>query len=316
MCQNPTTLPDGTIVACRRCRVCNDNQTNDWVGRCLAESRTAVATHSVTLTYGRDKDGVDRHERTAVLTYSDVQLWLKRLRKAGYPLRYLIAGEYGKLKGRAHWHAIIFWQDRVPPLKLYQRYWDDFWPHGHQVWKKPTPTHVKYCCKYIRKDQKDEQAQTKFVVSKVPHIGAHYFAQRALEHVKQGNPPLDRYYTFPEAKLKNGRLKKFYLKGTAFEKFMQTYVLEYNKAHPGKHLLNSELLEEWADKQVQDWSLPEKLVKAMKEADRRAAEETSLDAQVRAEFKRRHNLHYFGKNMRGFYETEWEADDEQEEPWK
>lgn len=302
MCLNPTMLPNGQLVACRICNLCKDNYTKDWVGRCLAESRTSVATHSVTLTYGRDANGVDRHERATVLTYSDVQIWLKRLRNNGYPCRYLIAGEYGSEKGRAHWHGIIFWKDKVPPIKMYQRYWDDMWTHGHMVWKRPEPSHVKYCCKYIRKDVGDKQAQSKFVFSKVPHIGALYFENKAKEMVRRGLVPQDAYYTFPEAKLKNGRPIKFYLKDTARDKFMQAWLDEYQKRHPGKHTPASEFLDEWMDKQEPYFQ----------EIDKWPRQNIDLEAMVKrdedlekAAYRKAHYEWHFGGDMLGWDRPDW-----------
>lgn len=311
MCSDPQTLPNGVVVACRRCRICNDNVTKDWTGRCLAESRTSVATMSVTLTYGRDKNGVDRHERAAVLTYSDIQLWLKRLRNNGYPVRYLISGEYGKRKGRSHWHGIMFFQKEALPVKKYTRFWDDLWTHGHQVWKDPTPKHVAYCCKYIRKDIKDANAQSKFEVSKVPPIGGHYFVSKAVEMVKQGIVPHDRLYTFPEAKLKNGKPVQFYLHGKTFDLFMNTYVKAYRIRHGDKvHLPNSDMLDEWMDKQepyvgaVDCWPRLPKTLEEVKEIK---------EAQAKIDYRAKHNEYFFGKNMMGLYETDWIPDGEEEQ---
>lgn len=304
MCLNPTTLPNGQLVACRICNICVENAAWDWVGRCLAETRTSVATHSVTLTYGRDKDGIDRHERATVLTYSDVQIWLKRLRNNGYPCRYLIAGEYGTLKGRAHWHGIIFWQKTVPPIKLYQRYWDDMWTHGHMVWKKPEPSHVKYCCKYIRKDAKDKNAQSKFTFSKNPHIGGEYFEQKARQMVKEGLVPRDAFYTFPEARMKKtGRLRKFFLKDTARDKFMEAWCRAYQERHPGKHFPESEFLWAWLDKNS-GW-VPSVDVWPRKPVDLDVVNEWHEDPEKVA-FRQEHYEWHFGGDMVGWDLPDWQ----------
>lgn len=310
MCNNPTTLPDGTIVACRSCDICTDNLTNDWVGRCLAESRTSVGTHSVTLTYGRDKDGVDRHERTSVLTYSDIQIWLKRLRNHGYPARYLVAGEYGTLKGRAHWHVIVFWQEKVMPVKMYQRYWDAHWEHGHQVWKRPEPSHVKYCCKYIRKDQKDTNAQSKFQFSKVPPIGAHYFINKAKEMVENGLVPRDRFYTFPEARRKKSReLIKFYLKGATWDLFMGAYCEAWEKKYPWKDFPPSEILHDWVGKHWHNRQMYVANPKNYKPVDQALLEE----ANRKEEYRKAHELYHFGKNRIGFFNADWTPDEQKEQ---
>ena len=130
MCISPRTLRDGTQVVCRECWRCRRARVDDVIGRCIAEMRTTpVGVHSVSLTYGRDRDessvtyGEAEHERAVVLTYSDVQKLMKLLRVNGYPCRYLVVGEYGSRKGRAHWHAIFFWTKRVPPGIVFGQNW-------------------------------------------------------------------------------------------------------------------------------------------------------------------------------------------------
>lgn len=111
MCEAPNKLPDGTLVACRECKQCSGRKIDDWTGRCIAESQAALRTFSITLTYGRDASNNPDHIRAAVLTYSDVQKYFKRLRASGYVVRYFAVGEYGSEKGRAHWHLIVFYGD-------------------------------------------------------------------------------------------------------------------------------------------------------------------------------------------------------------
>lgn len=176
MCIAPNRLPDGTEVGCRECWQCNSRKTDDWVGRCIAESKTALRTFSISLTYGRDEDNNADHIRAAVLTYSDVQKYIKRLRKSGYVVRYFAVGEYGSTKGRAHWHLIVFYYDNaaviaqriqhnaevqaglkrgsllpVPDAAVPEheistraadgdlrdvRFSDGHWEHGHAVWEE------------------------------------------------------------------------------------------------------------------------------------------------------------------------------------
>lgn len=176
MCIAPNKLADGTEVGCRECWQCCERKIDDWTGRCIAESKTALRTFSISLTYGRDDgDNVD-HIRAALLTYSDVQKYFKRLRKSGYVVRYFAVGEYGSTKGRAHWHLIVFYYDNagvIAERKLYNaeveaglrrgkplpvpvsvvpeheistrgadgdlrdvRFSDLHWQHGHAVWEE------------------------------------------------------------------------------------------------------------------------------------------------------------------------------------
>lgn len=92
MCLTPIRLKDNTPVACRYCARCRANRINDLVGRCIAEQAASSATFSVTLTYAGDVP------QAAALQYADFQKCLKLLRRHGYSVRYIVAGEFGEKK--------------------------------------------------------------------------------------------------------------------------------------------------------------------------------------------------------------------------
>lgn len=241
MCQAPNQLPDGTFVACRNCTQCKARKVTDWVGRCIAESKTALASHSVTLTYGRDENDEADHIRAAVLTYSDVQKWFKRLRRrrlvdgkwVTYPCRYFVCGEYGSTKGRAHWHAIIYWLERVPPLELEANIVQAEWEHGHSFWKAlddgyavSTAQAVRYVCKYLQKDADDLEAQGLLRMSKKPPLGAAWFRQLAQRYIDQGVSPQTLHYQHPGVDDRHGQPVKFYLHPASASAsiFLEAYV--------------------------------------------------------------------------------------------
>ena len=152
MCLSPLKISDVGWVACRECWQCRERKVDDWVGRNIAESKTAKAAHVVTLTYGEDPriGGID-HIRAALLTYSDVQKYLKRLRGDGYPVRYFVVGEYGSVKGRAHWHIVLYWQAAVPEHRHRENFMQKHWPHGWSYWDEVSPSAIRYACKYLQK---------------------------------------------------------------------------------------------------------------------------------------------------------------------
>lgn len=248
-------------VACHECWQCIATAVHQWVGRNIAESKSAKAAHYVTLTYGRDNDpesptfGQEDHPRAKVLTYSDVQKWLKRLRKAGFPCRYFVTGEYGGEKGRCHWHVLLYWSDKVPGHKLSERMWDDFWQHGHQWWETMHPDHVRYACKYILKEPHGEDDQQRVLprMSKKPALGTQFFLNRAERHVEQELPPRDLFYSWPEVtriNTKTGRQQviKFMMTGAVKRDFLNHYIARWKAAHPLRnHLPENELLDEWQD---------------------------------------------------------------------
>lgn len=253
MCIAPLTLNDGQQTGCHKCWQCRERAINDWVGRNIAESRTASAANAVTLTYGRDGDNVD-HVRAAILTYSDVQKYFKRLRRNGYPCRYFAIGEYGSAKGRAHWHLMIYWLAKVPPHELRKNFMETHWKEGFSFWDKPSPEAIRYNCKYIQKDIGQDERQGHLAMSKKPPLGAAYFEQMAEQYVRQGLAPQTLEYRFPEVKRRNkaGReeVVTFMLKDRPAELFLDHFIMKWRETYPGKHLPNSELVEEYLDSQV------------------------------------------------------------------
>ena len=110
LCSHPH--PDGQKAACRHCLRCRRNRVDCLVGRCLAEKAVSDGVLGVTLTYKGDVPG------SVTLLTADVQKFVRSLRKAGHKVRYMIAGEYGERKGRAHWHAVLFFKGKVPSLPI------------------------------------------------------------------------------------------------------------------------------------------------------------------------------------------------------
>lgn len=202
MCLNPVKIADVGYVACRECWQCRERKVDDWVGRNIAEGKTAKAAHVVTLTYGEDRQagGID-HIRAAVLTYSDVQKYLKYLRVDGYPVRYFAVGEYGSLKGRAHWHIVLYWQGAVPGHRLRENFMERHWPHGLSYWDAVSPQAIRYACKYLQKDPHDPAKQGFGPMpSKKPPLGDAYFRDLARRYVEAGLSPQNLFYSFEDVR--------------------------------------------------------------------------------------------------------------------
>jgi hypothetical protein len=247
MCISPRRLITGVLTACHECWQCREHAVLDWVGRNIAESKTARASSAITLTYGRNDANDVHHERSVILTYSDIQKYLKLLRRHGYPVRYFVTGENGSKKGRAHWHIIMYWQERVPDHVLDKNFMEEHWPHGWSFWTKLRPHSAKYNCKYILKDWTDSQSQSHLAMSKKPPLGAEFFQQRALQYVQQGLAPQDLFYTFPEAKQRNRQgghdFMKFMLGGRSAELFLRGYIDLWARERGNKPRPKSELVD-------------------------------------------------------------------------
>lgn len=262
MCQNPVLLPNGIEVACHQCWQCKKNRVNDWVGRCIAESQTAKGVTVVTLTYGRDEHiGAADHVKAAVLTYSDVQRYLRAYRdyrgddaSHGFPLRYFAVGEYGREKSRAHWHVVCFWQDKVPQREQHKRFMDEpFWPHGLSYWDTLTTREgvakaVKYAAKYVAKELADDERQAYMGLSRMPALGHYFFVEYARKHVEQGIAPQDPFYSFPDIRDKHGlRPIQFRLSGTSLETYLRSFCQIWAEERPDQHIPPSELVENYLD---------------------------------------------------------------------
>lgn len=282
MCTTPNTLADGKVVACHKCEQCRDQAIDDWVGRNIAELKVSDESFFITLTYGRNQDGDSLHERSVLLTYHDPQLYFKLLRRHGYKVRYMIAGEYGTKTQRSHWHAIVHFKGPVPihtitpPGKKGYRFWHEahkpdgseiwgtgenagvrtmWWPWGHCVWKKATPENIRYCCEYVLKDKYDEKAQSKLVMSKNPPIGSEWAAREAQRYVDQAVAIQTCDYQFPDVRYKSGKRKgrprNYRWRGKAKEIFLEEYVRRWHQTRGAVPMPYSEIVHDfllaWGD---------------------------------------------------------------------
>ena len=110
-CLAPITV-HGREFNCGRCRACRINYTSQWALRLIYELSEYDAASFITLTYSEE-------HRPGQLVKKDLQDFWKRLRinlKREYgefspKIRYYAVGEYGDLRLREHFHAIVFGLD-------------------------------------------------------------------------------------------------------------------------------------------------------------------------------------------------------------
>lgn len=252
MCYSPIMLPTGVFTACRECLRCKDKVVNDWVGRCTAEARTATKTVCMTLTYGPDEQGNKVYKNTELLVLRDLQLFFKSIRNAGHKVRYFAVGEYGKEKGRAHWHVILFFKSKPPKFPHPDkdgRIWIKHWRHGHINLDTMVNTlkAVRYAAKYLQK----EESQIKMTYSTNPALGAEYFASLAIDFAKQGIAPQTLHYTFGDHRRQNGALIRYYMHRGAGDKFIAQFLHAWQELRPDEHVPASEMIEQWLDKDDQ-----------------------------------------------------------------
>ena len=165
-------------VGCGQCMPCRIAARRVLVTQLMLEARTAPGAF-VTLTYD------DEHLPAEGLRKRDVQLFLKRLRKAVAPLRirYLAVGEYGERTGRAHYHLCLFGVEDLLWLDSIMR---GLWPFGFVSVGSLTIASANYCAGYVtkkmtsRSDTRLDGRMPEFSLrSTRPGLGARAFSQIA-----------------------------------------------------------------------------------------------------------------------------------------
>lgn len=167
-----TDMP--VTVPCGKCLGCRADQSLMWSIRAYHESLLHRQSCFVTLTYD------EQHHRRAdgLVSKSELQRWLKRLRKKLSPLklRYIACGEYGEQSRRAHYHAILFGVDfrdaRSVPITdtLYTHpVLSETWPFGLVSIAPVSFASICYVCGYVLKKMADDDTFT--LMSRRPGIG-------------------------------------------------------------------------------------------------------------------------------------------------
>lgn len=217
---------------------------NDWVGRCIAERETCLHAATVTLTYG----GGDCPE-SRFLRKSDLVSYFKAIRNDGHKIRYFAVGEYGKKKGRAHFHAVLFWRQPAPFREVRKNINDKWWPHGFSYWDECSTASIRYAMKYLNKDADDKAALKSMAMSRKPMLGEQYFWELAGRYAQAGMSPQRPFYKFRDVLDKHGRPLEFYMPPLVAEKFILAFISQWRLLQPGRpHWPHSELVDKFHDK--------------------------------------------------------------------
>lgn len=156
---------DGLLVPCGKCMACRIQKRKEWSLRMLHEKEFWDDSIFVTLTYD-DSHVPDNY----TLVKRDLQLFIKRLRKAIVPrrIKYFACGEYGDLNGRPHYHAIIFGLSLSPADKqIIMDNWNYCDWSVDSIREKSfglaEPDSINYVAQYIDKKFTGEKAQEEYV---------------------------------------------------------------------------------------------------------------------------------------------------------
>lgn len=139
----------GQKVPCGKCAYCLTNKRSSWMFRIAHEMRTQeYPGYFLTLTYD------EKHvRRTATgrlsLRFRDVQLYLKRIRKAKHYCKYICVGEYGGQTERPHYHMLLWTSAPVAFLEENWKSSKDGTRMGTIHFGKITMKSAMYTLKYI-----------------------------------------------------------------------------------------------------------------------------------------------------------------------
>lgn len=97
---------DRQSLACGRCLGCLIDYSKDYGARAQHEHQThGYVSCFMTLTYSPERIG------SPSLEPEDLTKFLRKLRKAIGPFRFMACGEYGGKTGRKHFHVVVFGHD-------------------------------------------------------------------------------------------------------------------------------------------------------------------------------------------------------------
>lgn len=154
----PVTVPCGMCIGCRV------DYSRTWALRCVHESKLHPFNSFVTLTYDDENLPPD----TSVHKL-DLQLFLKRLRKAGFRVRYFGCGEYGGDTNRPHYHLLLFGVDFHEDRRAYKqtdkgtlytsKTLTNLWGKGHAILGNFSYQSASYVSKYIIKKRLGKDAE-------------------------------------------------------------------------------------------------------------------------------------------------------------
>lgn len=222
--------PRVMLIPCGQCIGCRIRQREDWTTRIELEARQwpKERVWFITLTYDDAhvpgmilktgellrkaqyvwKPGEEAPESVQTLLYTDVQKFLKRLRKAyKAQLRFFCAGEYGEQTARPHYHMILYGWEPTDLKQLYKIHHNGYytsewmksiWGMGQIQIAQATPETYRYVAGYVTKKMYEIDGEKANVYYKLgqqkpfacmslkPGLGEAYYQEHKAEIWRQG----------------------------------------------------------------------------------------------------------------------------------
>jgi len=192
-------------MPCRKCIGCRLDYSREWAIRNVHESYMHDENCFITLTYNNDHLPPDNS-----LVKKHFQEFIRSLRKrTGIKIRYYMCGEYGDLKARPHYHALLFgysFPDKTLSamrrgLKNYRSdLLEETWTKGFSEIADFNYANAAYTSRYIMKKQYGVNADIQYGTSydivtrkKIHTIQPEYVQQSLKPGI--GKPFYDRYFS-------------------------------------------------------------------------------------------------------------------------
>lgn len=160
-------------IPCGQCTGCRLEKSRQWAIRCVHEASQYENNAFITLTYAPENLPKDHS-----LDKTHFQKFMKRLRKSenrskDNPVRFYACGEYGELRNRPHYHAILFnhdfkdkylWSKKNGNLLFRSDTLERLWPYGFASIGNVTFESAAYVARYVMKKITGEQALKEYQI--------------------------------------------------------------------------------------------------------------------------------------------------------
>jgi hypothetical protein len=250
------------LVPCNACWACLKNKVWDLTGRVLCEYANQDWARTITLTY--DDKKLRDPTQTEILHLRDFEEFRQRLKHHFPQFRYIAAGEYGKEKGRTHWHILMMGRGTPPdvPNNNKQRFHWKLWPWGHCTAEHgATEKSIRYVAKYLVKHKanlaqmKEGQTYRKewLGYSKKPLLGHDFIVHMAQRHAEARVYPRDFNYMPPGGNLR--QKWRYTFQGKAQEVFHDALFEAWPQAYyyPGRTEWMENAFKRYVRKKAQDY---------------------------------------------------------------
>lgn len=179
-------------VSCGKCINCQKRKFNDYRMRLLYELNRYPRSIFVTLTF--DESNLKRFKGNP---NKSIRLFLDRVRKVyGKQVRHWFVAEFGKKRGRLHYHGILF-NCRMENEEL-----EKYWQYGNTFVGYANEITAKYIVKYLTKDDTKGSKPPRVIssigigVSWLDTPECHILKKQLATGIDKGSYiiPLPRYY--------------------------------------------------------------------------------------------------------------------------